>query len=84
MLRDMIYSIISEWSNDYTCGFDGIWWGYDALEDELNTKFKKLFKITAIKEEVKKMTREGILERRPTYDGDYKLNGSGYFIKTRL
>jgi hypothetical protein len=76
-----ILNIMERWSSIHH-EFDGFWNGYSALLDELLTIYPyHSITIKKLKMEMKELSSKGLVEMRPAYDSDYRLCGSGWFIK---
>lgn len=73
-LETVVMQHITEWSNDYSTGWDGVWKGFDTL-----SKISKI-PINQLKKIVKKLYDEGKLDLRETYNVDGQLHGRGYFV----
>jgi hypothetical protein len=73
-LETVVMQHITEWSNDCSTGWDGVWEGFDTL-----SKISKI-PISQLKKIVKKLRGEGKLELRETYNEDGQLHGKGYFV----
>jgi len=68
--------------NNWTCktgSFDGFWYGYDALHDCLFEKGIRGISINELKKAMKELSKQNLVELRPTYDDDFKLCGRGWF-----
>jgi len=75
-------AILEIMRNDWTLNtgpFDGYWYGYDALKDCLLKKGIKDVTIKDLKQAMKKLSKQGLVELRPSYNIDFKLSGRGWF-----
>jgi hypothetical protein len=70
-----IISVLRKWS-DADRNFDGIWYGYNKLYEELECKYS----IKHLKNEMKLLRKFGIVFHEVAWDADYMLNGSGNFL----
>ncbi len=69
-----IIEILTDWGSDGHGEFDGMWYGYESLLQEINEP------INTLQKAMKELAKENKVELRPTYDHDYKLNGRGWFL----
>jgi len=56
--------------------FDAVWFGYSALADECGNKYS----IKELKKGMKVLNAKKKVTLKPTYDGDGKICGSGWFL----
>ncbi len=83
-IKERIIKILSIWINDGAGnGFDGIWYGYDALQDEIHINSGEYHTIKELKTAIKSLKNDEKVKRLPIYDIDGRLCGSGWFIKQR-
>ena len=71
---DNLLKVLVKWKDNCSNGFDGFWFGYSALSDETGIS------INVLKERMKELKKQGMVKLKPTYDNDYRLNGSGWFL----
>jgi len=74
----IILDILAEW-HDHGY-FDGVWYGYNTLHDEILTRSGVDYKMNNIKYAMKKLRREDAVSLQPTYTEEGIICGSGYFI----
>ncbi len=67
----------NDWSN---CGgdFDAYWFGYDALKDQLHENGIEA-EIKEIRQAIMYLSKQGMVELKPTYNDEFGLSGSGWF-----
>ena len=78
--KDVIL-ILSNWSDHAHSGYDGMWFGYSQLVDEINEMGHDIDFEKDIKTIVKNLNSDGFLSYEPTYNDDGQLNGKGYFVR---
>lgn len=81
VLEINVISIIKKWSNDNSVGYDGFWFGYSQLIDEINELGYDINFQKEISPIVKQLHKEGFLSYEPTYNSEGQLNGRGYFYR---
>jgi len=73
ILKYKILRILNEWDN---IGYEGKFYGYDALKYAINNSIpKKEYKVC-----MKELKYEGLVNLCTLFDDDGHLHGSGYFI----
>lgn len=78
-MESAIIKILKSWENMPQHNGMDMWLGYEALMDEL--KSMGIFpSMRELKATMKKLKELNTIELLPTYDYDYRLCGSGYFI----
>lgn len=77
-----ILSILESWEcNDGQCAeFDALWYGYEALQDQIN----KQYSLKDLKKAMKSLKEKGKVELSSIYDSDFNLSGSGWFLSEQL
>lgn len=60
--------------------FDGIWYGYPALLDEINEHLEIKATLPQLKREMKSLKEKGIVDYLTTFDSEGNLCGKGYFL----
>jgi len=78
MLNEIL-EVLHLWSEP-TDLFDGVWLGYDALEEAVDYEYCK----HDLKNGMKELAARWLVELRPTYDEELRLNGRGWFLVDRL
>lgn len=72
-VRQKVLDILKEWGkSDSRC--DGYWYGYSKLQQITKLSYVKLQLM------LKQLEKEGLVERKETYNDDGKLSGSGWFL----
>jgi hypothetical protein len=65
-----------------TGSFDAFWYGYEALKDCLWEKGIRDVTIKDLKQAMKELSKQGLVELKPSYDVDFTLSGSGWYACT--
>jgi len=65
-----------------TGSFDAFWYGYEALKDCLWEKGIRDVTIKDLKQAMKELSKQGLVELRPSYDIDFTLSGRGWYACT--
>lgn len=81
-LQKGILKVLSDWNKPNGSCFDAMWYGYEALQDELD-EICIVEPMSEIKKAMKKLKEWDIVEREHTYDNDFRISGSGYFLVGR-
>lgn len=78
-----ILQIIKEWTEDLDGGMDGWWYGYYELKRIFDERYKINLDMKLLKNTVKHMKNEGLLNYTHTYNLDMQIAGKGYFYNYR-
>jgi len=80
-LNLVILEVLKSWETQTHGYFDSIWYGYQALLDQVREKNIK-HDLKDLKKAMKKLRAKGFVELKPIYDDELIMCGSGYFIET--
>lgn len=70
----------NDWGN--RCGeFEAYWFGYEALKDALHEN-GIVAEIKVIKSAMKDLSKQGKVQKKETYDDEWRMCGSGWFACT--
>ena len=80
VLCGVILEVLKSWENQKNVEFDAMWYGYEALLDEVKEKGTETT-LKDLKKSMKILRERGVVELKPTYDSEWTMCGSGYFIE---
>ena len=80
LLSNVILDVLKSWENPIHCQFDAMWYGYESLLDEVKQKGVET-SLKDLKTAMKKLRKQGVVKLKPTYESDWTMCGSGYFIE---
>lgn len=80
LLCGVILEVLKSWENPIHGEFDAMWYGYEALLDEVKNKGTDTT-LKDLKKAMKMLREQGVVELKPTYDSEWTMCGSGYFIE---
>jgi hypothetical protein len=81
-MEEAILKTLKKWGQS-TNQWDGVWWGYDSLLDELNVLGVKT-NLKDLKAKMKELKIKGVVEIRHTSNDESRVAGSGYFLTETL
>lgn len=77
-----ILKIMKENWTKNTGQFGAFWYGYEALKDCLLEDGIRDVSIKDLKIAMKDLSKQGLVELRPSYDIDFNLSGRGWYACT--
>lgn len=81
-IKMAIITVMKSWQH-IDSNYDGVWFGFEGLQDEIYELTGNNITITSLKIAMKELKQKKVVQIKPLFFED-KLSGSGYFFMPKL